>query len=99
MPTLVMHGLDPCIQGRRPRIITEGAADARLEAGHDERRRKPPDSVISRRRLNETLERASYSILSVITLGPADCDSIRSPDVNLGGSARSAHKIRVRIFG
>ena len=42
-----MHGLDPCIQGRHGMIINEGAAwMPGSEAGHDERRRKPPDSVV-----------------------------------------------------
>jgi hypothetical protein len=36
MPTFVMHGLDPCIQGRPPQDNHEGQRlDARLEAGHD----------------------------------------------------------------
>src|ERR1700678_1781621 len=40
MGDAVMHGLDPCIQGRRPRDSQRGRRlDARLEAGHDERRR------------------------------------------------------------
>ena len=43
LSVLVMHGLDTYIQGRCPRIITEGAVwmpgSRLLEAGHDGRAR------------------------------------------------------------
>ncbi len=62
LPKVVMRGLDPRIQGRRPRGYLRGRRlDARLEAGHDERAeqtrgQEPTGPVKVQSRTNETEE-------------------------------------------